>query len=561
MADAGTTSESQAPAHPKAFEPAVLVLSIVTAAFGAVIGMQILTTLGITPSTAIIGVLVAILVSRLPLRVMQRFRDVHRQNLVQTSISTATFTAANSLLLPIGIPVLTGRPDLVLPVMVGAVLAMTIDLLMLYWMYDSRIFPARNAWPPGLAAAEAIAAGDQGGERARLLVYGLLLGGAGSAVGIPMSAFGVAFIGNVMALMAFGVGLLAASYLPGLIGYDFAANYLPHGMMIGAGVVALGQAIVIVSRRQRSDSGHVPASPAGSDAGEPGGSAAPATTDPLAAGPLLRSDRHARTGMIAGFVAYLGVGLLIAVISGLVSAMPLGQFLGWLLFAAVACLAAEFIVGLSAMHAGWFPSFAIALIFLILGIVLGYPPVALVLLVGFVAAGSPAFADAGYDLKTGWLLRGRGFATAYEVEGRKQQLLISLVTLVLSSVVVWFAHDLYFSRDLFPPVDRVFAQLIDSGVDASVIGPMFLWAIPGALVQLVGGPRRQVGVLLATGLLVANPSAGFAVLAGLTIRILVSRLRGASAESTMTVMAAGVIAGDALFSFFSSVYKLVVPAR
>jgi uncharacterized oligopeptide transporter (OPT) family protein len=131
----------------------------------------------------------------------------------------------------------------------------------------------------------------------------------------------------------------------------------------------------------------------------------------------------------------------------------------------------------------------------------------------------------------------------------------------VSSVVVWLAHDLYFSRDLFPPVDRIFAQLIRSGVDASVVGPMFLWAIPGALIQLVGGPRRQVGVLLATGLLVANPSAGFAVLAGLLIRVLVLRVRGEQAESTMTIVAAGVIAGDALFSFFSSVYKLVFPVK
>jgi uncharacterized oligopeptide transporter (OPT) family protein len=338
-------------------------------------------------------------------------------------------------------------------------------------------------------------------------------------------------------------------------------------MMIGAGVVALGQAIFIVTRRRRTDLTPVPAAPTGSPdtTAGPEDDEAPVSgarnADPLASGPLLRTDRHARSGMTAGFVAYLAVGLLIALTGGLVSSMPAGQLLGWLLFAAVACLAAEFIVGLSAMHAGWFPSFAIALIFLILGVVLGYPPVALVLLVGFVAAGSPAFADAGYDLKTGWLLRGRGFATAYEVEGRKQQLLISLVTLVVSSVVVWLAHDLYFSRDLFPPVDRIFAQLIRSGVDASVVGPMFLWAIPGALIQLVGGPRRQVGVLLATGLLVANPSAGFAVLAGLLIRVLVLRVRGEQAESTMTIVAAGVIAGDALFSFFSSVYKLVFPVK
>jgi uncharacterized oligopeptide transporter (OPT) family protein len=115
----------------------------------------------------------------------------------------ATFGAAYSLLLPIGVPFLLGRADLILPMLAGAALSMLLDGFMLYRMFDSRLFPATGTWPPDIAAAEAIRAGDSGGKRAALLGLGLLVGLAGSWLKIPMSAFGVAFIGNVWALTMF----------------------------------------------------------------------------------------------------------------------------------------------------------------------------------------------------------------------------------------------------------------------------------------------------------------------------------------------------------------------
>ena len=74
------------------------------------------------------------------------------------------------------------------------------------------------------------------------------------------------------------------------------------------------------------------------------------------------------------------------------------------------------------MHSGWFPAFAVALITLVIGMLIGFPPVALALLVGFSAATGPAFADMGYDLKAGYMLRGYGSDPAFEREGRRQQL-------------------------------------------------------------------------------------------------------------------------------------------
>jgi uncharacterized oligopeptide transporter (OPT) family protein len=62
--------------------------------------------------------------------------------------------------------------------------------------------------------------------------------------------------------------------------------------------------------------------------------------------------------------------------------------------------------------------------------------------------------------------------------------------------------------------------------------------------------------MFATGLLITSPNACWAVLAGLAIRMIVLKVKGKQAESTMSILAAGFIAGDALYSFFNSVFKI-----
>ena len=521
--------------HPKALEPGILLMNVLLSIVGAIIGMQIITTLGVTPNTAIIGVLVAIAVSRVPLSFLSRFRSVHRQNLVQSNISSSTFGAANCLLLPIGIPVLMGRPELVTPVFIGATMGMLVDLVMLYWLFDTRIFAGRNAWPPGIAAAEAIIAGDKGGKRAGLLVVGTVVGIAGSYLGVSMSAFGVAFIGNIFALSMFGVGLLIRGYSVPLLAVDINALYIPHGMMVGAGLVALIQIIIILSRR-RADLKAI--------AAETG-----------AAGGLTRTEGDLASGIAKGLALYLVAAVILCLITGITNEMSTGMVVVWVVFAALACVVAEFIVGLSAMHAGWFPAFATALIFLTLGMLMGFPATALAVLVGFVASGGPAFADAGYDLKAGHYLRGGGRNRAFEMSGRLQQIIAGFIGLAVAWVMVALFRDMYFSQDLFPPVDRVYATTIKAGVDPTVVQALALWAVPGALVQAIGGPDRQMGILLATGLLIMNPLAGWAVLVGIAIRVVCLKLYGTKAESPLTIFGAGCIAGDALYGFFNSVLK------
>ena len=49
--------------HPRATEPGTLFVTLGLSVVGSIIGLQILTTVGVTPNTSIIGVLIAILLS------------------------------------------------------------------------------------------------------------------------------------------------------------------------------------------------------------------------------------------------------------------------------------------------------------------------------------------------------------------------------------------------------------------------------------------------------------------------------------------------------------------
>jgi uncharacterized oligopeptide transporter (OPT) family protein len=347
-----------------------------------------------------------------------------------------------------------------------------------------------------------------------------------------MSAFGVAFIGNIWALSMFGIGLLTRFYSTFLFGNgmfasiipkgDINAAYIPHGFMVGAGLVALVQVVILMLR---------------DDAGTSVVGAAKSTAD-------------VRRTLGLGGTAFVLIAAVLALLGGLWSELSPGMLIAFVLYAALAALLHEVIVGLAAMHAGWFPAFAVALITLVIGVLAGFPPVALTLLVGFSAATGPAFADMGYDLKAGYMLRGYGADPAFEREGRKQQLFAALFAFLVAASVVLVAYPSYFANNLVAPADRVFAATIKAGASMDVARQLLIWAIPGAILQFLGGPKRQIGVLFATGLLLLVPWAGWAVITGVILRLLWTRFAGHGQRSTMEVFAAGVIAGDALFSFY-----------
>lgn len=507
-------------------EIGTLTVMILLSILGAIIGVQLITTLGVTPNTSIIGALFAMLLARVPMKAFQRYRSIHTQNLAQTVISSATFGAANSLLMPIAIPYVMGQPQLILPMFFGVSVAMLLDAYLLYRMFDTKVFPAGNAWPPGVAAAEAIKAGDRGGRQAWLLVVGVVVGLGGAMLKIPMAAFGTAFIGNIWALGMFGIGLLIRAYAQPIAGIDINAMYIPHGMMVGAGLVSLFQVIQVI-RSKRNDT-HAAFTQSGSEV---------------------------RKALGLGAFGYIAIAAVLALAGGLYTDMPVTMLIAFIFYAAFAAFFHELIVGIAAMHSGWFPAFAVALITLIIGILIGFPPVALCILTGFTAATGPAFADMGFDLKAGFILRGYGKNLEVELAGRRIQLFAALIAFLIAIPVVWFAHIGYFAQDLVPPVARVYAKTIQAGAQPGIAHSLLLWAIPGAIIQLIGGPKRQLGVLLATGLLINSVMAGYAVVLGIVLRILIIRIWGEKGRTPMEILAAGFIAGDALYSFFNSIFS------
>lgn len=520
-----TGSQALRSLHPRAFAADNLLLTIALSVMGAIVGIQVLVTLGITPNTSLVGALVAMALARIPLRAFFGFRSIHAQNLAQTSISAATFGAANCLFLPIGIPYLFGRPDLVVPILVGVCLAMLLDGYLLYRLFGSRAFPETHPWPIGVASAEAIKAGDRGGRQAGVLLAGTALGVAGALAGLPMAALGVALIGGVAAMLAFSIGLLSRGYLPDLLQFDIAATYIPHGVMIGAGLVALLQVAGALLARPRAPS-----------AGAPDGPDAPGTS-PRAAS-MLRF----------GALGYVAIATLLAFATGLYTLMATGMLVAFVLYAAFSAFVHELIVGIAAMHSGWFPAFAVALISLLIGMMIGFPPEALVVLVAFSAATGPAFADMGYDFKAGFLLRGQQPGSLLELEGRRQQWLSGLVGFGAAIAVVAVSHRALLDGGFNAPINATYIATIKAGLSADVARELALWAVPGALLQLVGGQRRQIGILFATGLLITNPAAGWMVAIGLAIRFAITRT-AFGRRRNLEIVAGGVIAGDALTAF------------
>lgn len=537
LAERTTTEPAQR--HPRTLEPLTLLIVVAVSVLGAGIGLHMITTLGVTPNTSVIGAVVAMLIGRIGfVGVLRRMRDVNRQNLVQTSISTATFAAANSLLTPLALPFLLGRPDLVWPMLLGASIGLIVDILVLYKAFGSRLFPQDNAWPPGVAAAETIKAGDQGGKQAALLFGSGAAGFATVALwGLPVSAAGIALIGNIWALIMFASGLLIAQYFPALFNVDLAEYYVPHGIMIGAGVVALVQIVLLISGKQSKKEQH----------------RAEARVVAARKDPSLEytvSRRGLGRALASGYGLFLLGALALATVAGMMGELSVWGVLGFLLFAAAAALISELLVGLAAMHAGWFPAFAITLIFLLVGLALGFPEVPLALLVGYCAATGPAFADLGYDFKSGWVLRrDRRPYTQFEIDGRRQQLISSIIASAVAIGMVALLWRGLFEEGNVPPAAEVYATTIQAGLDdPEIITQLAIWAIPGALIQLIGGPRRQMGVLLATGLIIATPNAGWLVFGALAVRIVWQHYRKEEGEREVAVVGAGLIAGDAVHS-------------
>ena len=486
--------------HPKWYEPASLIFATLMCILGTIIGMELIVATGTTPNTSLVGALFAIVFSRIPLSVCKKFRSIHRQNLIQTSISGATFSVANCMLLTIGIPVVMGYPELMVPMLIGCTLATIIDASILYKCFDTPMFPAEGAWPPGVACAETLLAVIEKGKKAFGIIIGMLMGAVGKAAGIPMDLLGVSWFGNFWAMMALGIGSIIIgviktnafsfalfgfnfNFVDGIFGENFvysdyiSLNYLPHGIMVGAGIVSLIQCGIMLMKKSDGNTS--------------------------AAGQFTSSMKNMKGALGIGFGAYAVVAMVLAVVCGLLTDMSIPMFILWVLFAAFAALASELIVGISAMHSGWFPGFATALIFLIVGMLIGFPPLALGILAGYTAATGPCFSDMAYDLKCGYILRGEGKDPELEKVGRQQQFYAELFGFAVAFVMALLFANKYFDQGMFVAVSNTYKSTIEAGTSMEVAKWLLIWAVPGAVIQWLGG-HKQIGILFATGLLVGS---------------------------------------------------------
>ncbi len=536
---------------PKVKEPAVFVVAIIVAILGCIVGLQVQIHTGTTPDTSIVGAIFAILIAQIPLRWLKPFKNIHRQNLVQTTISGATFASANCMFLTMGIPVIMGWPQLMVPMLIGATLATIVDATILYKSFGSPMFPAEGAWPPGIAVAESIYAMADKGKRALLLLVGSAAGWIGAMIGIPMDLVGVVWVGSLVAMGAFGVGALlkgilstnefsltfaghTGTFATDIFGSDFSfadsvsLSYLGHGAMIGAGIISLLQCARILFKKE-----------------ENGTSAASRFGTSL-------SDM--KNALSKGFIAYIVIAIGLAIATGLYYEMGIVKLIAWVIFAAVAALVSELIVGVSAMHSGWFPGFATALLFLIIGMMIGFPTLPLAILAGFTAATGPAFSDMGNDLKAGWILRGKGADMDLEKVGRKQQYYAELLGFGVAFVMVAIFAKGYFNQGMFAPINFVYQSTIEAGSTVEVMKWLAIWAIPGALIQLLGG-NHQAGILFATGFLVGWTEAGVVILIAISIRAIVIH-KNPERDSIFAILGAGALVGSALRDFSTSMLGL-----
>src|ERR1700720_3105596 len=71
--------------HPRFLELSSLMLIAPLCVVGAIIGVQLIVTLGITANTSLIGALSGMALARIPLAVFARYRSIHMQNLAQSA--------------------------------------------------------------------------------------------------------------------------------------------------------------------------------------------------------------------------------------------------------------------------------------------------------------------------------------------------------------------------------------------------------------------------------------------------------------------------------------------
>ena len=505
-------------------EPKILGLGVVLAVVSAAICMQIMGQFGTSPNTSLIGAVLVMIVARIPLAAAKSFRHLERQNYVLSLASSAGFTAANCGFVAVAVMFILGRNDLIVPIAIGALMGSVISIFIMGRLFDSKIFPATGAWPMGQAVASAIEAGDEGGKKGLELLVGLVVGAVASFFGIPAAGVGIAFIANMGSMAALAVGMILRGHSVRIFrGFDIGESNIAQGVMIGAGIIALVQIIFTISRGSTEE------------------------TAAAANGEHAVSDSQARATIANSALLFMAGAVILALVTGVFDEMSFNQAVLWVAFAGFTSVIVIVLVGTASMHSGWAPAFAVVTICLTIGLFLGFPPVPLAVLVGYIGSVGLPLADTGIGLKTGWLIRGKGRDKAHEEYGRRQQIIIKLMGAAIG-IVMAVTFGLMLTRgDVIPPMSIFYAQTVTETVSPELIRELALWAVPGAVLQAIFG-NKSVGLMLATGLLINNPLFGIVVLSAIAVRLKFG-------TKYMEVRGPGLIAGDGLFGFGVNVFR------
>ncbi|MCL2575181.1 MAG: OPT/YSL family transporter [Defluviitaleaceae bacterium] len=501
-------------------EPITLIFGVILAVLSAAICMQIMGQLGTAPNTSLIGAVLIMIVAKIPLGMVRLLKNVERQNYVLSIASSAGFTAANCGFVAIATVFIMGRNDLIVPISFGVLFGSMIAVFAMGRLFDTKVFPARGAWPMGVAVATALQAGDEGGKKGWQLLQGLVFGAVLSFFGIPAAGIGIAFIANMLTMVALGIGMILRGYSQYIFGgFDIGQSNIAQGIMIGAGVVALIQIIRVIKNPNKAERDYK----------------------------NIGNDRETRKALIGSVGLFVIGAVLVALITGAFSDMGIGMSVLWVVFAGVTAVVTMVLTGTASMHSGWGPAFAVVTICLTIGMLIGFSPVALAVLVGYIGAVGMPFADTGIGLKAGWIIRGEGVDPENERYGRRQQVIIKQFGVVIGVGMAVVFGVMLANNDILPPMSVFYASKTASTVSPELIWELVIWAIPGAILQLVFG-NKSVGLMLATGLLINNPIFGITLLAAIGLRLIIGTKHTA-------VRAPGLIAGDGLFGFGANIFR------
>jgi len=312
-----------------------------------------------------------------------------------------------------------------------------------------------------------------------------------------------------------GIGMIIRGYSTAIFrGFDIGQSNIAQGIMIGAGVVAFIQIFFTLKSGKEVKS---------------------------------EADSSIPRTLAASGGLFIAGAIVIAAVSGIFGEMSLLQSVLWVLFAGASAIVVMILVGTASMHSGWGPTFAVVTICLTIGLLARFPPLPLAVLVGYLGSVGPCMQDAGVGFKAGWILRGKGANPEHEKYGRRQQVLIKQLGVIIGIVMAVFFGLILIRGEVIPPMSIFYADTVASIPDIALVRELAIWAIPGAVLQAAFG-NKSVGLMLATGLLVNNPVFGISILVAIVARLIFG-------AKHMSIRAPGLIAGDGLFGFGESIFR------